>query len=241
MRGYLTSLNIFDPTELNSWADSPECFPFLHVRNAMPAPGWFQPQEKCLNRQQLAGFPLFPPGYQKNSEKIKMKFPTGFASLITSFEGGLDKTESKTQRSWMSFQVYLDQIWTPELIRLQGHAALFTHGVSCKSPPFSNVFPPPFTSDISWIHPYIVNFHFTKPFFSLSFKIFLQACPLPLPFRIYTGHNQRAIKADSSPSLLLATTTPTSSSWLLPTTSFFQNTIMSRISLKNTGVACVWF
>lgn len=100
MRGYPIFLNIFDHTEVNSLADSPECFPFLHVRNAMPAPGWFQPQEKCLNRQQLAGFPLFPQGYQKNSEKkIKMKFPTGFAWLITSFEGGIDKTESKTQRS----------------------------------------------------------------------------------------------------------------------------------------------
>lgn len=72
MRGYLTFLNIFDHIEANSQADSPECFPFLHVRNAMPAPGWFHPQEKCLNRQQLAGFPLFPQGYQKN-QKIRLK------------------------------------------------------------------------------------------------------------------------------------------------------------------------
>lgn len=136
MRGYLT-FNIFDHIEVNSWADSPECFPFLHARNAMPAPGWFQPQEKCLNRQQLADFPLFPPGYQKKSEKkIKMKFLIGFAWLITFFEGGIDKTESETQRSWISLQIYLGQIWTPELIRLRGHAALFTHGF------LANLLPP---------------------------------------------------------------------------------------------------
>lgn len=218
MRGYLT-FNIFDHIEVNSWADSPECFPFLHARNAMPAPGWFQPQEKCLNRQQLADFPLFPPGYQKKSEKkIKMKFLIGFAWLITFFEGGIDKTESETQRSWISLQIYLGQIWTPKLIRLRGHAALFTHGVSCKSPPSSNVFLSPFTSDISWIHPYTVNFHFTKPFFPSHSKYFFQACALSLPFRIYTDHNPCATKADSSPSLLLTTTTPASSSWLLPTT-----------------------
>lgn len=241
MRGYLTFLNTFDHIEVNSWADSPECFLFLHVRNATPAPGWFQPQEKCLNRQQLAGFPLFSQKYQNNSEKkINMKLPTGFVWFITSFEGGIDLTESKTQRSSMSFQIYLGQIWTPELIRLQGHAALFTQAISCKSPP-SNIFPPPLASDISWIHSYIMNFHFTKPFLISQSKYFFQVCPLPLPFRIYTGHNPHATKADSSPSLLLATTIPASSSWFLSTTWFFQNTTTSRTSLKNTGAGSVWF
>lgn len=141
----------------------------------------------------------------------------------------------------MSFQVYLGQIWTPELIRLWGHAALFTHEVSFKSLPSSNVFLSPFTSDISWIQPYMVDFHFTKPFLPSHSKYFFQACPLPLPFRIYTGHNSRATKADSSPSLLLTTTTPASSSWLLPTTWFFWNTLTSTTSPKNTGVECVWF
>lgn len=95
--GFLAFINIFDHIRVKSWEDSPECFPLLHVRNATPAPGWFQPQEKCLNRQQLAGFPLFPQKYQTNSDKeIKMEFPMAFAQLISSFEAGLDLTENKT-------------------------------------------------------------------------------------------------------------------------------------------------
>lgn len=183
MRGYLTFLNILDHIEVNTGADSPECFPFLHVKNAMPAPGWFHPQEKCLNRQQLAGFPLFPQGYQKKSEKkIKMKFPTALA-LITSFEGEIDITESKIQRSCVSLQIYLGQIWTPALIRLQGHAALFTRGISCKSPPCSSHLPSLHTflesTLILWIS---IS---QNSFYSFIQKYFFQACPLPLPFRIY--------------------------------------------------------
>lgn len=98
MTGYQAFINIFDHIKVKSWKDSPECFPLTHVRNAVPAPGWFQPQEKCLNRQQLAGFPLFPQRYQTNSDKIKIEFPTGFTPLISSFEAELDITESKTLR-----------------------------------------------------------------------------------------------------------------------------------------------
>lgn len=106
MAGYLAFMNVVKHIKVRlgrkarkKQEDSPECFPFLHVGNAAPAPGWFPPQDKCLNRQQLAGFPLFPERYQINSDKkIKMEFPTGFASLISSFEAELDITEIKTLR-----------------------------------------------------------------------------------------------------------------------------------------------
>ena len=155
MTGYLAFINIFDHIKVKSWEDSPEYFPLLHVRNAAPAPGWFQPQEKCLNRQQLAGFPLFPQRYQTNSDKkIKMEFPTGFASLISSFEAGLDITESKTLREvecpckfiWVKFG-HKNSLDRKVMQRYSACSTIYTcNFLQC---PPSYVFPSPFTSEIS--------------------------------------------------------------------------------------------
>lgn len=96
--GHLAFVKIFHHIKAKRWEDSPECFPFLHVRNAVPAPGWFHLQEKCLSRQQLAGFPLFTKIYQTNSDqKIKIEFPREFTQLARSFEAELDITEDKTK------------------------------------------------------------------------------------------------------------------------------------------------